>query len=109
MEELQSQHHGIRAPIAARAPAFRKATAKLKKHGVSFAEATTQLGDTLSITSPDVDHYDREARFLTIGVSNRGRLVVVAGFTQTLGARPQASIWSLKAEHESEDEAVGID
>lgn len=49
-----------------------------RKHGVSFAEASTALRDTLSITRPDPDHSEGEFRFLTLGYTTAGRLVVVA-------------------------------
>ena len=55
-----------------------KAAANLKKHGIDFHEAATVLDDTLSTTFPDEDHSSIEARFLTIGTSSRGRLLVVA-------------------------------
>ncbi|MGD1155485.1 MAG: BrnT family toxin [Terriglobia bacterium] len=56
----------------------RKAAANRKKHGMDFHEAATVLGDTLSTTFPDTDHSSLELRFLTIGMSNRRRLLVVA-------------------------------
>ena len=56
----------------------RKAAANLKKHGIDFHEAATVLDDTLSTTFPDTDHATLESRFLTIGVSDRQRLLVVA-------------------------------
>jgi hypothetical protein len=56
----------------------RKAAANLKKHGIDFHEAATVLDDTLSTTFPDTAHSAFESRFLTIGVSNRQRLLVVA-------------------------------
>ena len=49
-----------------------------KDHGVSFEEATTVFGDPLSGTIPDPDHSTGEERFLTIGLSSTGRLVVVS-------------------------------
>jgi len=54
-----------------------KAGKNLKKHGVAFAEAATVLGDPLSETFPDPDHSLGEARFLTVGWSGLGRLLVV--------------------------------
>ena len=36
------------------------------------------LDDTLSSTFPDIDHSGHEPRFLTIGVSSRNRVLVVA-------------------------------
>lgn len=55
----------------------RKATSNLKKHGVSFDEASTAFADTLSATIPDPDHSVGEHRFITIGVSSSGLLLVV--------------------------------
>jgi len=49
-----------------------------RKHGVSFAEATTVFGDPLAGTIPDPDHSVGEPRFLTIGHSANHRLVVVS-------------------------------
>ena len=56
----------------------RKAAANLRKHGVDFHEAATVLDDTLSTTFPDEEHSRVESRYLTIGMSSRGRLLVVA-------------------------------
>jgi uncharacterized DUF497 family protein len=56
----------------------RKAEANLKKHGVSFEEASTVFGDPLSLTIPDPDHSQDETRFLMVGLSFRQNLLVVA-------------------------------
>jgi uncharacterized DUF497 family protein len=55
----------------------RKARRNLRKHGIDFDEATTIFADTLSITIPDPDHSADEERWVTIGLSNRQRLLVV--------------------------------
>lgn len=55
-----------------------KAAENLAKHGVSFAEAATVFRDPLSVTGSDPDHSFDEERFITFGVSIRGRLLVVA-------------------------------
>lgn len=55
-----------------------KARENLKKHGVSFHEAATVLEDALSTTFPDRSHSEDEIRFVTIGASTRGRILVVA-------------------------------
>jgi uncharacterized DUF497 family protein len=55
-----------------------KAASNLAKHGVDFHEAGTVLEDPLSTTFPDPDHSDDEQRFLTIGSSGSGRILVVA-------------------------------
>ena len=56
----------------------RKAELNLKEHGVSFDEATTVFRDTLSITIADPDHSDSEDRFIDMGMSHRGQLLVVS-------------------------------
>ena len=55
-----------------------KAELNLKDHGVSFDEATTVFRDTLSVTIADPDHSDSEDRFIDIGMSHRGQLLVVS-------------------------------
>ena len=55
-----------------------KATANLRKHGVSFEEASTVFRDALSATGSDPDHSIGERRFVTFGISSRNRLLVVA-------------------------------
>lgn len=55
-----------------------KAQANLQKHHVDFNEAATIFGDTLGVTIPDPDHSDEEDRYITIGSSVAGRLLIVA-------------------------------
>ena len=57
-----------------------KAGSNLRKHGVAFEEASTAFRDPLSITIPDSEHSEQEARFLLIGLSLSGRLLVVSHF-----------------------------
>jgi uncharacterized DUF497 family protein len=54
-----------------------KAGSNLAKHGVSFEEATTVFGDPVSITIPDPAHSQTEERFIILGRSHQGRLLVV--------------------------------
>lgn len=54
-----------------------KAIANLSKHGVSFEEADTIFDDRLATTILDPDHSVGEERWLTTGLSNQGRLLVV--------------------------------
>jgi len=56
----------------------KKAAKNLRKHGVSFNEAATVFGDSLGTTVPDPDHSVAEDRYITVGMSNRRRLVMVA-------------------------------
>ncbi len=54
-----------------------KARTNLSRHGVSFDEAESVFGDPLSIDVPDPLHSDDEDRFIAIGFSKAGRLLVV--------------------------------
>jgi len=56
----------------------KKAAGNLKKHGVSFEEASTAFRDLLSITGADLDYSEGEARWLTFGVSTNGSFLVVS-------------------------------
>lgn len=55
-----------------------KARANLRIHGVSFEEAASVFGDPLAATIRDPDHSIGEARFVTMGYSGAGRILVVA-------------------------------
>ena len=55
-----------------------KASINEQKHGVSFTEAITVFSDPLELTIPDPDHSQGEFRFLSIGRSTQGTLLVVA-------------------------------
>jgi uncharacterized DUF497 family protein len=61
-----------------------KAQANAWDHRVTFDEATTVFRDPLASTIPDPDHSLGEARYLTIGLSTRGRLLVVS-YTERQG------------------------
>lgn len=55
-----------------------KAAANLAKHGASFEEAATVFDDPLSDTFDDPDHSAEEQRFVIIGLSENGRMLIVA-------------------------------
>lgn len=55
-----------------------KAITNLEKHGVSFEEAKTVFGDPNELTIFDDDHSDEEDRYLSLGMSSLGRVVVVS-------------------------------
>lgn len=54
-----------------------KAASNLAKHRVSFDEAVTVFYDPFSATFGDPDHSQDEERFVTVGHSAQGRLLVV--------------------------------
>lgn len=51
------------------------------KHGIKLTEAVTVFGDPLELTIADPDHSEAEFRFVSVGMSSAGRLVVV-GYTE---------------------------
>ena len=61
----------------------RKAEENLRKHGVSFEEACTVFADPLAMLTADPDHSAEEQRYILLGMSKRGSLLVVA-----FGERP---------------------
>jgi uncharacterized DUF497 family protein len=65
-----------------------KAISNRKKHGIDFHEAATVLSDTLSETFPDAEHSSAaESRFVTVGMSNRDRILVVVHTEEASGVR----------------------
>ena len=55
-----------------------KAESNYEKHDVSFEEAATVFNDLLSVTFPDPDHSVDESRYVIIGVSRFGQLLIVS-------------------------------
>ena len=56
----------------------KKAAANLKKHRVSFDEATTVFTDPFALTFDDPDHSLDEKRFITIGTSTKQRILFLS-------------------------------
>jgi uncharacterized DUF497 family protein len=54
-----------------------KASVNQAKHGVTFEEAATVFADPLSLTISDPAHSQKEDRFVTLGTSHNGKLLVV--------------------------------
>ncbi len=55
-----------------------KARTNQRKHRVTFEEAATVFADVLGVTAPDPDHSVNEERYITVGVSQHRRLLIVA-------------------------------
>ena len=55
-----------------------KARRNLLKHGVSFREAASAFADPFSTSVNDPDHGGDERRSVLLGLSSRGRHLVVA-------------------------------
>ena len=56
----------------------KKAASNLRKHGVSFEEAASVFSDEVATAYRDPDHSQHERRYLTIGTSAHGRLLIMA-------------------------------
>ena len=54
-----------------------KAAVNARKHGVGFEEAITVFGDSRTLTIFDEAHSDQEDRYIDIGRSASGRVLVV--------------------------------
>lgn len=55
-----------------------KAERNQSKHGVSFEEAKTVFYDPLYVDFYDPDHAEDEERYLIVGESSRGRVLIVS-------------------------------
>ncbi len=71
---------------------FDKAEKNINKHGVPFEEAVTVFDDPMFITFIDQEHSFDEERYITIGLSNSARLLMIAhtdrsGFIRIVSAR----------------------
>ena len=69
-----------------------KAKSNLNKQGISFEEAITVFRDPLAETYPDPDHSEEEIREITIGHSEKGKVIFVSHIqrnkrTRVIGAR----------------------
>ena len=69
-----------------------KAARNIAKHQVSFEEAVTVFDDPMFITVVDEEHSVDEERYITIGLSKGGQLLMVAhtdreGRTRIISAR----------------------
>ncbi len=70
-----------------------KADANRRRHRIDFAEAATIFTDPSAITMADPDHSVAEDRYVDIGISDRGRCLVVvyterAGRIRIISCRP---------------------
>jgi uncharacterized DUF497 family protein len=54
-----------------------KAHDNLDKHGITFDEAATVFRDAKALSIFDPDHSETEDRWITMGISEKGRLLIV--------------------------------
>ena len=84
----------------------KKAESNVRKHGVTFDEASTAFGDPLALLMRDPDHSVDEERYIVLGMSTRHRLLVVSFAerpprTRLISARPAGHAERRKYEEES--------
>ncbi|MGH7884685.1 MAG: BrnT family toxin [Thermodesulfobacteriota bacterium] len=77
----------------------KKASSNLRKHEVSFKEVKTIFNDPLSITIPDPRHSGEEDRYVDIGLSAKGRVLVVVYTERQKNIRIISSRKATKTEH----------
>jgi len=56
----------------------KKAQLNFEKHEVRFEESVTVFYDPLLATMPDPDHSEDEQRYITIGQSVKGRILIIS-------------------------------
>ena len=83
-----------------------KEKANQKKHRVSFKEAATVFRDPLSITFYDPDHSEEEDRFVIVGFSTIGRLLMVAHTERVDQIRIISSRELTKVERKAHEEEI---
>jgi len=83
-----------------------KAAANLKKHKVSFEEAKTVFSDPFSITIDDPEHSADEFRFIDIGSSSDGTILVVS-YTERNKIRLISARKASKSERKTYEEEKG--
>ena len=64
-----------------------KARTNLRKHRVSFDETKTLFNDPFLMTFPDPEHSLAEARYVSIGLSAQGRILVVSHTDREMNVR----------------------
>jgi len=84
----------------------RKPRINLRKHGVSLTEAGTIFGDELAITVSDPDHSEDEDRYITIGWSDRRRLLIVSHTDRADRIRIISTRELTKAERKEYEKAI---
>ena len=86
-----------------------KAAANLKKHRVSFEDATSVFIDPLAVTFPDPDHSMEENREITIGHTMREELVFVSHCERGKRIRIISARLATRLERRQYEEGIGED
>ena len=74
-----------------------KAKANQKKHGISFEQATNVFRDSRAISVFDEDHAEEEERWITVGSTTQGAVMVVIHTFRELSSGDEATIRIISA------------
>ena len=77
-----------------------------KKHGIAFEDAATVFYDPLLLTIDDPDHSWYEFRFVTIGRTQSGKLIVVSHTDTGIETRIFSAIKPSRKEREDYEKGV---
>lgn len=81
-----------------------KSASNIEKHAITFEEASTIFGDTLSTTIVDPDISAAELRFVTLGRSSSGKLLVVVHVDRSNATRIVSARRATKQEQKRYEE-----
>lgn len=84
-----------------------KATSNKEKHGVSFEEAATVFRDPRALTIFDLDHSQAENRWVTLGISSTGKVLVICHTFQTESRAVSIRIFSCRKATKTEKKQYG--
>jgi uncharacterized DUF497 family protein len=86
----------------------KKAHSNIEKHGVRFEEAATVFIDPMALTIYDPDHSEDEERWITMGISKNGRLLIVCHtFNDTNRETVTVRIFSSRKANKQETQEYG--
>jgi uncharacterized DUF497 family protein len=75
-----------------------------KKHGISFEEAAYVFSDRENISIPDIEHSEKEDRWITIGNIKRHGIIIVVHTERIYGKLERIRIISARRAVESEEQ-----
>jgi hypothetical protein len=84
-----------------------KAKANKEKHDVSFEEAATVFRDPHVLTIFDPDHSETENRWVTLGISQNGKFLVICHTFRTESGAAIIRIFSSRKATKSEKKQYG--
>ena len=87
---------------------YQKAQSNVTKHGVSFEESATVFKDPMALSIYDDEHSINEERWLTLGISKAGKLLLVCHtFQKHSNATVSIRIFSCRKETKKESKQYG--